>query len=78
MGDSRPGPAGAGVAGRLGAGEKACLASAPGLLVSTAGRDLLAQEPVPPGSRDAQLEVRVSGGRSGWAWGRGGTGWGSA
>lgn len=40
-------------------GEKAWQASAPGLLVSAAGWDLLAQKPVPPESRDAGLEVRA-------------------
>ena len=42
------------------------LASAPGILVSAASRDLLAQEPVPPGSGDGTLQVRLSGGREAW------------
>ena len=47
------------------------LASAPGILVSAASRDLLAQEPVPPGSGDGTLQVRLSGGREAWGWGWG-------
>lgn len=66
MGNRRPwacwglGGCGVGVAGRLGRRGEGLQASAPGLLVSAASQwDLLAQEPVPPGSRDARLEVRA-------------------